>query len=404
MRRARWRLRQRMASRWVLPSVFLRAMYGNGGDAGGSGELGVGREALGAGDLADELGGGQRAAAGLGDELRGDLGHQHGDFGLEGLDGLREFAHAAQLVARDAHAHGLLGARQAPGDLRGPLLREQRAAGQRELGPEVVQVPLQRVVQGHARADETLAMVDEQPDVELRARQRRGRQGLDAGCQRGPGNRHRVDLIALAALAAGAPRAGHQSRGDANHTLTTADQKPLQRAGDMPAVLQRPHPLAIKTARPEHQRREPAGTDRDRLVAEHLAGRCVDGGDGVRALVGVRPEHDHDARPRPFTSGCWTPGGQGLLRALPRSYQVTPDIPDRRRATQQKEVRPNRPTASKRVSSPPGRDHLLGVGRHRPRNPNSKPQSGSAAARRVLRPSGRTAPCSRRCTRESAIA
>src|SRR6185436_12269167 len=127
-----------------------------------------------------------------------------------------------------------------------------------------------------------------------------------------------------------------------------------------PAVLQRPHPLAIKTARPEHQRREPAGTDRDRPVGEHLAGRCVDGGDGVRALVAVRPEHDHDARPRPFTSGSWTPGGQGLLRALPRSYQVTPNIPDRRRATQQKEVRPPGPTASKRVSSPPGRDPLLG--------------------------------------------
>jgi predicted enzyme related to lactoylglutathione lyase len=34
-------------------------------------------------------------------------------------------------------------------------------------------------------------------------------------------------------------------------------------------------------------------------------------------------------------------------------YQVTPDIPDRRRATKQKEVRPAGPTASKRVSSPP---------------------------------------------------
>jgi hypothetical protein len=29
-----------------------------------------------------------------------------------------------------------------------------------------------------------------------------------------------------------------------------------------------------------------------------------------------------------------------LLRALPRSYQVTPDIPDRRRATQQQKVTP----------------------------------------------------------------
>jgi hypothetical protein len=30
-----------------------------------------------------------------------------------------------------------------------------------------------------------------------------------------------------------------------------------------------------------------------------------------------------------------------LLEALPRIYQVTPDIPDRRRATKQKEVRPS---------------------------------------------------------------
>src|ERR671911_1815858 len=37
----------------------------------------------------------------------------------------------------------------------------------------------------------------------------------------------------------------------------------------------------------------------------------------------------------------WTPGGHGLLGAVPRSYQVTPEIPDRRRATQQKEVRPD---------------------------------------------------------------
>src|SRR3954463_2454359 len=36
-----------------------------------------------------------------------------------------------------------------------------------------------------------------------------------------------------------------------------------------------------------------------------------------------------------------TPGGHGLLEAVPRIYQVTPDIPDRRRATKQKEVRPS---------------------------------------------------------------
>jgi hypothetical protein len=77
----------------------------------------------------------------------------------------------------------------------------------------------------------------------------------------------------------------------------------------------------------------------------------------------------------PFFSRLkWTAGGHGLLRARPRSFQVTPDIPDRRRATQQKEVRPTGPTASKRVSSPPARDLLLSAGHHRRGNHNSKPQ------------------------------
>src|SRR5215216_1590977 len=36
-----------------------------------------------------------------------------------------------------------------------------------------------------------------------------------------------------------------------------------------------------------------------------------------------------------------TSGGHCLLEAVPRIYQVTPDIPDRRRATQHKQVRPS---------------------------------------------------------------
>src|SRR3954451_20754795 len=72
-----------------------------------------------------------------------------------------------------------------------------------------------------------------------------------------------------------------------------------------------------------------------------------------------------------------TSGGHGLLEAVPRIYQVTPDLPDRRRATKQRKSGPARPTASKSVSSPPGRDLLLGVGRHRPPNRNSKPRCGS---------------------------
>ena len=81
----------------------------------------------------------------------------------------------------------------------------------------------------------------------------------------------------------------------------------------------------------------------------------------------------------PFFSRLkWTAGGHGLLRALPRSFQVTPDIPDRRRATQQKEVRPDpgrqpqRESARRRSGPSPQR-------RTSPTTPNhnSKPQSSS---------------------------
>ena len=50
---------------------------------------------MGAGDLADELGGGQRAEAGLGEQVRRDLGDQVGDLGFKRLDGLAQFADAA---------------------------------------------------------------------------------------------------------------------------------------------------------------------------------------------------------------------------------------------------------------------------------------------------------------------
>src|SRR3954468_12310308 len=70
-----------------------------------------------------------------------------------------------------------------------PLHREQRAAGERELGPEVVQVPLQRVVEAHALADQTLAMIDQQPQVELGPGKLRDRQRAEAFPERRAGDR-----------------------------------------------------------------------------------------------------------------------------------------------------------------------------------------------------------------------
>ena len=79
-----------------------------------------------------------------------------------------------------------------------------------------------------------------------------------------------------------------------------------------------------------------------------------------------------------------TAGGHGLLRALPRSYQVTPNHPDRRTSDKAKGGQ-TQVDSLKESQLAAGRDPLQRVGRHRRTNRNSKPRSGSA-------PSGGWAP------------
>src|SRR3954465_5620977 len=76
-----------------------------------------------------------------------------------------------------------------------------------------------------------------------------------------------------------------------------------------------------------------------------------------------------------------TAGGHGFLKAVPRIYQVTPDTPDRRRATKQEQVRPQIwPTASKRVSSPPVGTIPSASDITDDPNHNSKPRSSGVTA------------------------
>src|SRR3954466_13239134 len=262
-----------------------------------------------------------------------------GDLALEPGDRLGELAQPAQPVAGDPDTHGLLGPGQAPRDPRAPLLREQGATWQLELGPEVVELPQQRAVELDAVTNKAFAVVDEQAEVELGPVQMSGREGLQPLPQRGTGDVERVDRVGLAALAGAPARIGGQVRRNPQHALAALDQKSLQRPRHVPAVFKRPRPLAVDASRPSQQGAESAQADRDGLLAQEFAGRGRDGRDGVRTLVGVRAEHDHGPRP-PLPRQRRTPGGHGLLEAVPRIYQVTPDIPDRRRATKQKEVRP----------------------------------------------------------------
>src|SRR5215217_9777856 len=77
-----------------------------------------------------------------------------------------------------------------------------------------------------------------------------------------------------------------------------------------------------------------------------------------------------------------TPGGHGLLEAPPRIYQVTPDIPDRRRATRQTEVRPQ-PADSLKESQLAARSGTISSASDVTDEPNqnSKPPSSSARRR-----------------------
>ena len=178
---------------------------------------------------------------------------------------------------------------------------------------------------------------------------------------------------AIASMRSDLPRSRLERREPAINrveTRTTRSPRAIRnrskRARHVPAVLQRPHPLAVQAARPDQQRAEPARADRGGLLTEHLAGRRRDGGDRVRALVHVRTEHDHDPRPVLSISDDETArrtrlaGGAATLLSSHAGHP-RPATSDTTKGSQ---TRPG-PTASKRVSSPPGRDLLPGVGRHR---------------------------------------
>src|SRR4029453_3892326 len=215
--------------------------------------LGVAGEASDAGDLADQLGRGQRPAAGVGRRPWSEGGNERGELLLECGGRARELADALELVASDSDARGLLGALQSPGEALLPARAGEDAQRDLELGPEVVQLPAQIVDQRGALLDEPFAVIDEQPDIELAPSDLRDRQRLDARADRRAGDRDRVDAIRLARLAGAVSRAGHQLRRDTHDAFAAREQEPLQRPRDMPAILKRPHPLTADAARPAQQ-------------------------------------------------------------------------------------------------------------------------------------------------------
>src|SRR4051794_39370968 len=136
----------------------------------------------------------------------------------------------------------------------------------------------------------------------------------------------------------------------------------------MPAVLKRPHPLAADAARPAQQLTERATRRGHRHVTERPARRLTNRRERVRALMRVRPDHDHLHRPRVWDRYEPIPGGHISVGAMPRSYQVTPGILGRRRATQPKKVRP---TADSMEKGQPAADREPSRPRRTPTRPTN---------------------------------
>src|SRR5919112_1444020 len=111
-------------------------------------------------------------------------------------------------------------------------------------------MPLQRAVELDAMADESLAVVDEQTQIELGPVQVRGGERVQALLQRGASDVEGVNRIRLAALARTAASVRGQVRRDPQHPLAAIDQEALQRTGHVSAVLKRPHPLAVEATGP----------------------------------------------------------------------------------------------------------------------------------------------------------
>jgi hypothetical protein len=124
---------------------------GDGRDPGVVGELGVGRKPGGAGDLADQLGRGQWAAADLGGQPWVGLVDERRDLSLELADVTGLGADRGHHVAGDPHAHGLVAVSEAPPDTLQPDGAVERAGGDVEILIEVVQMPTIQLIAGQLR-------------------------------------------------------------------------------------------------------------------------------------------------------------------------------------------------------------------------------------------------------------
>ena len=243
----------------------------------------------GAGDLADELGRGQRPETGLGEQVRRDLGDEVGDLGLERVD--RRRSARAGGAARRGRSARASSARRARGAGRSASLHffENSAppgsvsSGQRSCRCHCsVLLSATRVRTRRSRWSTSRRMSSSGPasaavgNVSMPSRQRRAR------------DRERVDRSDLPRSRLERRDAGHQPGRDANDALAARDQEPLQRAARHAGSPPAPTPARHRGRAP----RSPAPRTR-----EHRP----------RPSCRRAPDPSQRRPPRPCASACGCP-------------------------------------------------------------------------------------------------
>lgn len=254
-----------------------------------AGEGGGTAEALDAGRLAHELGRGERPAARESQERRRQVGHEAADLALQAVDGPRQLADASHQVEGDA-GDGTREAGEADLERLEDVAAVEAAGCWLLARMELVEVPAQAGLGPGALGDEVVAVVDEETQLALGTIQAGDRQvRLTQGC---PGDRERVDGVALAWLAPGAAGPGHELGRHAHDRLARDDEVALETTGEVAAVLEGPAALGEAGLRPGEELEMTVRRRRDGALGQ-LPAVLIDGHDGVAALVKIGPERHH---------------------------------------------------------------------------------------------------------------
>ena len=287
-------------------------------------EAGIGCEPLGAGGASDQERCGQRAAAGLGEQLRAVRPGQGEQLALERVRLAAQAADLRDLFARDPDASAGGYPAQPPADSVELACLSKRAGLDRplELGAELEQVPAQPVLSAGALAHQVRSMVSEQADLDRPLIEIRGGKALHAILDDRARDGERVDLVRFARLALRRPQAPilcGATRTTRSPAASSACSSRRETCRQSSIAHTRPSssPRAQRTAA-----RCPGSSALIWRGAAPAAGSRVDGRKRVRALVRVRPDHDHLHRPFVWLSHrrSGSPADGSHSGRLPRSY------------------------------------------------------------------------------------